>query len=189
MTSLEAVRVFLDVLEAEGVPHMIVGSLSSMFYGVSRSTKDADIVVELGDVPIDRIARQVAPPIILDRQMTFESVTGTTRYIFNVPEIAFKIEIFLLSHDPHDQQRFARRQCVYLPHLNREGSVPQPEDVIITKLRWARDSARGKDRDDVKDVIAARSMDLDWDYVHMWSDAHGTRKLLDEIRSEIPAGN
>ncbi len=186
MTSFEAVSLFLGALEAEGVSHMIVGSLSSMFYGVSRSTKDADIVVEMGDVSIQSVARRVAPEIALDRQMTFESVTGTTRHIFQVADIAFKIEVFRLSEDPHDQLRFKRRERVFLPHLDRESFVPQPEDVIVTKLRWARDAARGKDRDDVKDVIATCGEVLDWDYIHRWADEHGTRALLEEIRAEIP---
>ena len=27
---------------------------------------------------------------------------------------------------------------------------------------------------------------IDWPYVYDWSDRHGTRALLDEIRSSIP---
>jgi hypothetical protein len=37
-----------DGLLKEEIPFMLVGSYSSSFYGIPRSTKDADIVVELG---------------------------------------------------------------------------------------------------------------------------------------------
>ncbi len=60
--------------------------------------------------------------------------------------------------------------------------MPTAEDVIITKLRWAR----SKDRDDVRDVIAVQGDAIDWPYVHAWADQHGTRGLLDEIRASIP---
>jgi hypothetical protein len=60
--------------------------------------------------------------------------------------------------------------------------VPTAEDVIVTKLRWAR----SKDKDDVRDVIAVQGDAIDWDYVHTWTERHGTRGLLDEIRRSIP---
>jgi hypothetical protein len=64
--------------------------------------------------------------------------------------------------------------------------IPSPEDVIITKLRWALLGGRSKDREDVRDVIAVQGDRIDWDYVHAWCDRHGTRPLLDEIRRSIP---
>jgi hypothetical protein len=60
--------------------------------------------------------------------------------------------------------------------------VPTAEDVIITKLRWARP----KDRTDVSEVIAVQAGLIDWDYVHSWTDRHGTTGLLEEIRRSIP---
>lgn len=65
--------------------------------------------------------------------------------------------------------------------------VPTPEDVIIMKLRWAKVAKRDKDRDDVRNIIAVQGDEaLDWDYLHRWCAAHGTRALLDEIRASIP---
>lgn len=54
MTSSDAVTQVLDVLEAVGIPYMIVGSLASTQYGISRSTKNADIVGDLGSQPTRR---------------------------------------------------------------------------------------------------------------------------------------
>jgi hypothetical protein len=54
-------------------------------------------------------------------------------------------------------------------------------------LRWAMIAKRGKDRDDVRDVIAVQGDEvLDWDYIHHWCGLHDTRELLDEIRASIP---
>ena len=97
---------------------------------------------------------------------------------------SFKIELFQLSKDPHDQERFRRR--VKSTMLGREVWFPTPEDVIITKLRWSLLANRSKDRDDARDVIAVQAERIDWDYVHPWCDRHGTRDLLDEVRRSIP---
>ena len=90
------------------------------------------------------------------------------------------MEFFLLSDDPHYQERFRWR--VSHPLLGRNVWFPTPEDVVITKLRWGRP----KDGDDVRDVIAVQADNLDWGYIHSWCDRHGTRALLEQIRASIP---
>lgn len=96
----------------------------------------------------------------------------------------FSIELIFLSSDPHDRERFRRRQHGTM--LGKPVCVATAEDVIITKLHWSRQGKRSKDVDDARNVIAVQSGRLDWDYIHRWCDAHGTRALLDEIRRSLP---
>jgi hypothetical protein len=116
--------------------------------------------------------------------MSFETATGTVRHVIDVVGTGFKIELFHLGDDEHDQERFRRRRRV--TYLGREVWLPTVEDVVVTKLRWADRAGRTKDRNDVRDVIAVRGKSIDWDYVDSWADRHSTRALLDEIRASIP---
>jgi len=120
---------------------------------------------------------------MLDAQSRFESVTATVCHRIMVKGSAFKIELFELSADAHDQERFRRRVRVQVSTVSTW--APTPEDVIVTKLRWASRSRRGKDRDDVQNVLAVSGANLDWNYIHHWCDVHGTRQLLDDIRKSI----
>ncbi|MBL8828201.1 MAG: hypothetical protein JNM18_14570 [Planctomycetaceae bacterium] len=54
--------------------------------------------------------------------------------------------------------------------------------MIIQKLRWYRAIARSKDYADVLDVISVQRAQLDWAYISQWSDIHGTREIVDELR-------
>jgi hypothetical protein len=184
MTGNEAMMSVIEALEASSIPYMLVGSFSSNVYGVERSTQDADFVIELIDQTIGELARRLAPLIRVDRQLSFETVTMTKRFVANVADSPFQIEFFLLSEDPHDKERFRRRRQVSL--AGREVWLPTVEDVIITKLRWLLLANRSKDRSDARDVIAVQFERIDWDYVYFWCDQHGTRALLDEIRRSIP---
>jgi hypothetical protein len=113
--------------------------------------------------------------------MTFESMTLTRRFIARVQGSPFEIEFFLVGNDPHDVERFRRR--VTGRYRDRDVFVPTPEDVIITKLRWAR----SKDLEDVRNIIAVQGDEaLDWSYIHHWCAQHGTRETLDQIRASIP---
>lgn len=184
MTSEEAAMAVVDALEALQIPYMMVGSFSSNYYGIGRSTKDADFVVQLEPASLAPIMNHLGPAFRLDPQMTFESITLTRRYVVHVVGIPFKIELFLLSDDPHDQERFRRRIRVKL--LDREANLPTAEDVIVTKTRWAFLSKRSKDADDVRAVIAVQASGIDWPYIYAWCDQHGSRAVLDEIRNSIP---
>lgn len=186
MTNDEATIAVVSALEAANLPYMVVGSLSSNAYGISRATKDADLVVIAKSSELLAIIRSLGPEFRMDPQLSLESVTGTTRSIVELPANGFSIELFRLSTDPHDQERFRRRRRVMHPQLLRETFIPTPEDVIVTKLRWALVGGRGKDRDDVRDVIAVQGEFLDWSYIKEWARQHGTEVLLEEIQSKIP---
>ncbi len=187
MTGEESAVILIESLETMGVPYMLAGSFSSNFYGISRSTQDADFVIESRGVTLSGLQQRLGPAFHVDPQMSFETATGTVRTIITVPEAGFKLELFRLSNDAHDQERFRRRRTVFVSQLNHNAVLPSAEDVVVFKLRWAVNAGRSKDREDVRDVIAVQQGLLDWDYIHRWTDEHGTRDCLDEIIRLIPA--
>jgi isopropylmalate/homocitrate/citramalate synthase len=179
MTTQELVRKVVEALEQLGVPYMVVGSFSSNAYGVARNTQDADFVVQLDRISISQIAAKLAPDFQFDPQMSFETITATTRYILEAPVENFEVELFLLSDDAHDRMRFERRRRVEM--FGASAFLPTAEDVVITKLRWSRQ----KDLSDARDVIAISGSQLDWTYIERWCEAHGTLQLLQDLRRSI----
>jgi len=184
VTSDEAVSAVIDALNAGPIPHMLVGSLATNLYGEPRSTKDADFVIQHAGQSLMDLVGKLGPAFRFDPQQSFETVTGTLRYVLKLADIPFSVELFLLSSDTHDQERFARRQPTLLG--DRKTFVATLEDTIVTKLRWCLRGNRGKDKDDVRNVLAVQGDGIDWPYVYAWCDRHGTRALLDEIRRSIP---
>lgn len=183
----EATSKVIAALEELGIPYMVVGGLSSMAYGNPRTTKDADIVLAVDAGGLDLLADKLGDEFRLDPQGSFEMVTGTSRFHLRVPSVRFEIELFLLSDDAHDRARFERRRPFPSRQLGLRTMIPTVEDVIIMKLRWFAIAKRGKDGDDIKDILGVLGDDaLDWDYIHRWTAEHGTRALLDEIRASIP---
>lgn len=183
MTSDEIVKAVIQGLNRLDIPYMMVGSLSTNVYGIPRATRDADFVVQVSDVQVTALVQGLGPTFQLDPQISFETITGTTRYVIRLPGDEFRVELFLLSDDPHDQTRFARRIAREL-----EGSkvyLPTVEDVVITKLRWSQRGRRLKDMDDVRKVVDLQNHRIDWPYVESWCDRHGTRGLLEEIRASV----
>jgi hypothetical protein len=184
MTSDQAIIAMVEALEASGLPYMVVGSLSSNYYGVPRSTRDADFVIELQGRAITEVLQHLGPEFQLEEQMAFETVTATRRYKLQVRGTPFEVELFLLTGEPHDQSRFSRRRRVAF--YGRQAFILSPEDVVVTKLRWSFHGNRLKDRDDVRNVLAVQAGNLDWDYLRHWCHEHGTLELLNEISASLP---
>jgi hypothetical protein len=169
----------IDALNAEQIRSMLVGSYSSNAYGIERSTQDADFVIELQGKSIGSIAKALAPEIIIDPQLIFESVTLTNRFVAKHQSSGFKVELFLLGDEPFERQRFQRRQQV--PFADRFVWLPTPEDVIVQKLRWFSLAKRSKDWDDARSVTAVQYSNLDLAYIRNWCDQHGTRDLFEKL--------
>ena len=185
MESNRIVATVIDALDQLAIPYMLAGSYSSNYFGVARSTGDADFVIQLSNQSISRLLPLLGSGFTLDPQMSFETVTGTYRYIITHAKSTFKVELFLLSGDAHDLSRFARRRPA--PFLDRTTYLPSPEDVVITKLRWSKGGSRTKDADDVRGVLAVQHGHLDLDYVRHWCDQHATRDLFESLlRSALP---
>jgi hypothetical protein len=185
MTSDDAVQAVIDGLNSVGIPFMVVGSLSTNVYGLPRSTQDADIVVQLQTGQFRQLTDLLASGFQLDPQPRFETVTMTTYFVLFTKEGTFRIELFVLSDDVHDQTRFSRR--VQGMVAGRMVWVPTAEDVIVTKVRWYGTDRRNKDWDDVRNVIAVQQDRLDWEYIHRWCGLHGSREHLDAIRKSLEA--
>jgi hypothetical protein len=79
MTSEEVIVAVIDALWAVDVPFMVVGSLATNFYGIPRSTRDADFVIQIPP-PFASLTERLGANLRLAAQASFEGVTGTVRH-------------------------------------------------------------------------------------------------------------
>ena len=111
-TGNEATACDVAAFNKLGIDYLLAGSFSSNFYGIPRSTKDADFVAVISG-KVGALERELGTEFVFDEQSSFETVTGTYREKLKVPSVPFEIEIFHLSADAHDQSRFQRRRRVF----------------------------------------------------------------------------
>jgi hypothetical protein len=74
-------RAVVNVLEDGSYPYMLVGSFSSNLYGIARSTKDADFVIDVGDsTTLPQLMKALDSLLEFDPQASFETLTGSIRH-------------------------------------------------------------------------------------------------------------
>ncbi len=170
----------IAALEAANCPYMLVGAIAAIHYGVARSTFDVDAVVGYQSHTAAELAKRLGAKYELDTQQALEVFTGKPVQVIHLKSSPFKIDLFPLTDDAFDQERFQRRQRVSL--RGRQVYLPTAEDVVVQKLRWGR----SKDLDDARDVIAVQSDALDWSYIEKWCHLHGTLETLAKVRTALP---
>ena len=177
MTIFDLAVASIEACEAEGIDHMLTGAFATSCYGIPRSTKDIDLVLAIHSPrALQGVIGRLKPDVEFSEQVQFDTLTWGKRHIGQTCGHPYlKVELFELFDDPFVQEQFSRRVKLKVGPLRREAYVPTAEDVIVQKLRWARD----KDLIDAADVLIVQGPEsLDMDYVRKWCHTHGSEGRL-----------
>lgn len=71
MRDEEATAAVVEALASLGIPFMMVGSFSVTYWSFPRLTKDADLVVDLGEGSLAPLMKALGPSFRLDPQVSF----------------------------------------------------------------------------------------------------------------------
>lgn len=168
MSQQELLKRVVQVLETAGIEYMLTGSVVSSLQGEPRSTHDIDIITTIKEASVAKLAVAFPPPdFYLDEEAIREAIHQ--RSMFNLIDITTgdKVDFWILTDEPFDQSRFARRYIEVLPDLNLQ--VSTPEDTILAKLRWAK-IAGGSEKQftDALRVYEVQFGQLDLAYLEQW---------------------
>jgi len=171
-------------LNESDIPYMITGSFVSSLQGEPRSTHDIDILVALRPSAIDSLVVAFPPPdFYLDRDSIIRAIKD--RGMFNliyVPE-GDKVDFWILTDEPFDRSRFARRRREIV--LGEELVISAPEDTILAKLRWAKLSG-GSEKQfvDALRIYEVQYPNLDLKYLERWAKDLSIAKLWQRLKQE-----
>lgn len=176
---LEFARQVAQRLAGAGIPYMMTGSMAQAVYAAPRMTRDVDFVVECTDRDVDRLVRLFEPDCYIERSAVEEAIA--TRGMFNVihHEWIIKGDFVIRKDDPYRRTEFQRRREITVQGTPL--AVVAPEDLILSKLKWAQDSGSELQRRDAREIVAAGTP-LDWPYLEQWAAQLGVTDLLREVR-------
>jgi len=175
---LEILQMVTTRLAEANIPYMVTGSIAMNYYAVPRMTRDIDIVVELFEEGVEETVRLFQGDFYVDREMVQEAVKN--RLMFNVIHNAYmiKVDLIVRKNSDYRQEEFSRRRIVKVD--DHSFYIVAPEDLILSKLDWAKDSHSEIQLSDVRNLLAAVPQ-LDHDYLVGWADRLGLRDLYREV--------
>jgi hypothetical protein len=156
-------------LQAEGIPYMLTGSIASSIYGEPRSTNDVDILI---DPPADALERLVERLQAAELHVDPDAARAALleRGQFSALVLDSKVDFIIRKDDPHAKVAFERRR--HIRGKTIDADVVSPEDLILAKLLWARETGSERQLRDVAGIIALAE-ELDRGYIENWAERLG----------------
>lgn len=175
-SELDVLRDVAQRLDAAGVAWMLTGSLALSLYAVPRMTRDIDIVIEIDESDVDRIASTFEPDYYVERKNIEEAIE--LRSSFNLIHRASVIKVDCIPRKPDEYHvtEFERRRQLELGDF--VVPVVSREDLILSKLLWARESRSDVQLRDVRSLVDDA---LDVAYVAGWARRLEVGELWEEV--------
>jgi hypothetical protein len=166
-------------LERAGIPYMLTGSIALSYYAQPRMTRDIDLVAELSGRDAKSVATLFTPDYYASEADIAAAITGDG--MFNVLHLAklVKLDFIVRKDTPYRRHEFGRRKRVRLPGF--EAWIVSREDLILSKLAWAKDSGSEMQMRDVQALLAGGA---DRTYLERWAKELSVAELLQEMLDE-----
>lgn len=175
-------KTVVERLQDAGIAYMLTGSMALAVYATPRMTRDIDLVVQLKISDADTIVHLFEGDFYIDAACVREAVLRSG--IFNIihNESVIKIDLIVRKDDVYRIEEFSRRR-----QLDLEGfslSIVAPEDLVLSKLVWARTSYSELQLRDVR-LMLTSGTPLDREYLEHWATILGVDALLREILNDV----
>jgi hypothetical protein len=184
MSQSELLKKVVTAMETTGTPYMLTGSYASSLQGEPRLTHDIDLVVAITPAAAQLLLVEFPPPdYYLDETAINNAIQHKSQ--FNLVDIRHgdKVDFWMLSDEPFDQSRFARR--ITEEFEGQRLFVSRPEDTILMKLRWAKMSGGSeKQLADARSVLELQGNKLDVDYIEQWATSLDIVALWQQLKRE-----
>ena len=103
------------------------------------------------------------------------------RSMFNVIDLGsgWKGDLMMKKARPFSVEEFRRRRSERI--LSMDAMTVSPEDSVLSKLEWAKDSGSERQLRDVRGVLEVQRDALDVEYLRRWATELGVRETLDSL--------
>jgi predicted nucleotidyltransferase len=149
---LEVLQEALARLEGAGIAYMLTGSVALSYYAEPRMTRDVDLVIEAAGLEPKSIVALFATDYYISEDDVGRAIAART--MFNVLHLGkvVKLDFIVRKDTPYRRREFERRQRVQMPGF--EAWIVSREDLILSKLAWAKESGSELQLRDVAALLA-----------------------------------
>jgi hypothetical protein len=165
---IDLLKLICQRLENDNFSYMLTGSMAANFYTVPRMTRDIDIVIELVEPDVKKFLHVFEKDFYINENSISDAIIHDNMFNIIHNETVFKADFVIRKPSLYRRIEFQRRRRIELDGMPIW--IVAPEDLIISKLLWSKDSMSDLQLKDVKNLLTSLK-NLDLDYVDKWVDA------------------
>ncbi len=179
MNELDLLKLVANRLNESEFDYMLSGSVALTFYGKPRMTRDIDIVILLPLNAVDRFVNLFEHDFYTDKDMVKDAVQNQSMFNIIHFETVIKIDFIIRKNQEYRILEFNKRRISKLE--NQDIYIVALEDLIISKLYWAKDSFSEMQ---IKDIDSLINLDFNMDYVKKWCSHLDLDLILKKVLDE-----
>ena len=182
MVQEEALKPVIELLNTLKIPYMLVGAIAVNYYSVPRLTHDADLVLQIHPKYIDVLCKSLENKYYVDSEMIKEALVSLGQFNFIHFDTGFKIDFWILQNDEFSQVQFSRR----IPGkvFGQDVFMISPEDLILNKLSWFKESDIQKHFLDAVGVYRMQRGILNIDYLSKYAKELNLIEIFQELEKK-----
>jgi hypothetical protein len=176
---LDIVRDVSARLDAANIGYMLTGSMAMNYYAQPRMTRDIDVVVALQSADAARIVELFNSDYYVSHEAVDNSIKRQSLFNLIHNESVIKVDCIIRKQSEYRLTEFNRRQRIRIEEF--ETWIVSKEDLILSKMFWAKDSHSELQLRDVKNLVLTG---CDSTYIERWAKELGVAHLWQEVAHE-----
>lgn len=176
---LSELDLLLDVtsrLELAGFEYMLTGSMALNHYAQPRMTRDIDIVLALYLKDLETLPKIFGEDFYFEPESARQAILHQSSFNIIHNESLIKIDFMIRKREDYRLVEFERRQRITIQ--DQSLWIVSKEDLILSKLEWARVSKSERQLSDVENLLATGT---DKDYLQTWSQKLNLTDMLTRV--------
>jgi hypothetical protein len=176
---LSELDLLLDVarrLEEAGLDYMLTGSMALNHYAQPRMTRDIDFVIALLLKDLELLPQIFGEDFYFSPEAAREAIFHQSCFNVIHQESLIKVDFMIRKREDYRLLEFERRRRIEVAGCPLW--IVSKEDLILSKLDWARQSQSERQLSDVENLLATGA---DMEYLQTWSRRLSLTAMLTRV--------
>jgi hypothetical protein len=184
MTPKQLLCKIAKILQDLKIPYAITGGFAVAVWGKPRFTADIDIIVKLVSkniFPLNKALLAIDKNVYVSEDAMKKALERKGEFNLIHPQTGLKVDFWISGSKADIYGKLKLKRAVVKKIDKQEISFISPEDLILSKLSWYKESGSSRHLEDAKTILDNPILKLDLSYIKKWAKKQSTIKILEKI--------
>jgi hypothetical protein len=179
MGETDVIKKIIKDIEKAKIPYLISGGFAVNVWGRIRTTHDLDVIIAITSKDIKALKKIFVPDeFYFSEEAAKDAVLSKGTFNVIHHETGLKIDFWILQDDIFGKSQIRRR--VRTKFLGQPIYFISPEDLILIKLKWYKESESDRHFFDALSVYQTQKR-LNKKYLKKWSELLNVSQIFNKL--------
>lgn len=158
-TPTEILISIAKILDDLKIDYFVTGGFAVSVWGKPRFTADIDLIIKMTHLEKKTFAQRISklyPKGYIDENQIDSALSRKGEFNFIEPDTGLKVDFWISKNDVMDKASFAN---THIKDIGYGVKFISPEDLIISKLVWFKETNSNRHIEDAQSVINISKLD------------------------------